>query len=98
MLAIARRNGVICRSKARLRKAIVKVEPRLTRVQAAVWITEQTGVPLNPRTLEKMAVPYCLIFGKAMYSLADLQDLADDAFGAAGRRMGGRGRRTATAA
>ena len=49
-----------------------KIEPRMTRVAAAAWFTEQTGVPMSPRTLEKLEIPYCVLVGRSMYHPRDI--------------------------
>ena len=72
---------------------MAEIEKRLTRIQAAAWVTDQTGVPLASRSLEKLPVPYVLILNTAMYSRADLLRYVDGLAARASRRMGGRGRR-----
>jgi hypothetical protein len=76
-----------------LRRLNMEVDKRLTRAQAAAFVTDQTGVPLAARSLEKLPVPYCVLIGKAMYCRADLLRYVEQTVARASRRMGGRGRR-----
>lgn len=72
-----------------------KIEPRMTRVAAAAWFTEQTGVPMSPRTLEKLEIPYCVLVGRSMYHPRDIELYIQKIDAGASRRTGSAGRHKA---
>ena len=63
-----------------------------TRIEAAARITETTGVPISPRTLERATVAYRLVNGRAMYAAADLDRFVSVLISNTSRRVGRPGR------
>ncbi len=64
------------------------VEKRLTRRNAAAYVSETYGFNLSSRTLEDAPVPYIVVCGQALYQKAELDRWAQGKIAAASRRVG----------
>jgi glutaredoxin len=66
----------------------IQLEKRLTRREAASYVTATYGIRLSPRTLENTPVPYIVVNGQAIYETKELDRYARDKIAVASRRMG----------
>jgi hypothetical protein len=63
-------------------------EKRLTRRDAAAYVTETYGFKLSSRTLEDAPVPYIVVCGQALYQKVELDNWAQGKIASASRRIG----------